>query len=63
MLIDPQNPAASFAAEADHARDIAERMTSKSLKQRWLQIESSYRALANGSLTARELGIVPRDIA
>jgi hypothetical protein len=46
-----------FAEEADRARAMAERMTDPLLKQQWLRIEASYRALADGSLRVADLGI------
>jgi hypothetical protein len=61
MTTTPEDIAATFAAEADHARDVAERMADPSLKQKWLRIAASYCALDDGSLTARDLGILNRD--
>jgi hypothetical protein len=53
----PPDPAATFAAEAKYTRAIGDRTTDPILKQKWLRIEASYRALADGSLSVKDLGI------
>jgi hypothetical protein len=52
---------ATYLAEADRARAVGARTPNPRLKKQWLQIEASYRALADGSITARQLGFVRHD--
>jgi hypothetical protein len=48
---------AAYAAAASRAHAVAERTADPLTKAKWLRIEASYRALADGSLDARKLGL------
>ena len=57
-MTDAPKSRAAYLAEAERARKLAERTPNPRVKVQWLRVEASYRAMAEGSLSPRDLGII-----